>query len=173
MNIVLLGYMGCGKSTIGNALASNLEIQYLDLDDYIQTKEKKIIREIFEEKGEIYFRKKENQYLQEVLQSTIDTVISLGGGTPCFAGNMELLKNDKKSKSIYLKTSLPELVDRLFPKKDKRPLIAHLSNRDDLDDFIRKHLFERSFYYNQAESIISTDNKTIKEIVAEIKTTLF
>ena len=86
---------------------------------------------------------------------------------------MELIKNTKESKSIYLKTSLSELVNRLLPEKEQRPLISHLDSRDDLDDFIRKHLFERSFYYNQAEYVISTDNRTIGEIVTEIKTILF
>ncbi|WP_378176747.1 shikimate kinase [Aquimarina sp. SS2-1] len=172
MNIILLGYMGCGKSSIGRDLASELNLECLDLDDYIEAQEKKTINQIFEEKGEIYFRKKENEYLKELLDSKRNTIISLGGGTPCFAGNLELIKERKDAKSIYLKTSLQELVHRLFVEKNKRPLIAHLNSETDLKDFIRKHLFERSFYYNQAEYIISTDDKTVKEIVAEIRSVL-
>ncbi|MFD2565501.1 shikimate kinase [Aquimarina rubra] len=173
MNIILLGYMGCGKSSIGRDLASKLKMECLDLDDYIEAQEKKSINQIFEEKGEIYFRKKENEYLKEVLETYSNTIISLGGGTPCFAGNLELIKDNKDAKSVYLKTSLQELVDRLFVEKDKRPLISHLNLEEDLKDFIRKHLFERSFYYNQAEYVISTDDKTVKEVVAEIQETLF
>jgi len=173
MNIVLLGYMGCGKSSIGRELASELNLKYLDLDDYIVAQEKKEIRQIFEDRGEIYFRKKENQYLKEVLDSHSNTIISLGGGTPCFAGNLELINGYKNVKSVYLKTSLEELVNRLFVEREKRPLIAHIATQDDLKDFIRKHLFERSFYYNQAAYIISTDDKTIQRVVAETQTTLF
>ncbi|WP_298547468.1 shikimate kinase [uncultured Aquimarina sp.] len=173
MNIILLGYMGCGKSSIGRDLADKLKMKCLDLDDYIESQEKKTISQIFEDNGEIYFRKKENQYLKEVLETKTNTIISLGGGTPCFAGNLEILKNSKNAKSVYLKTSLQELVNRLFKEKEKRPLIEHISSQDDLKDFIRKHLFERSFYYNQAEYIISTDDKTIEAIATEIQNTLF
>ncbi|WP_299214412.1 shikimate kinase [uncultured Aquimarina sp.] len=173
MNIILIGYMGCGKSSIGRDLALKLEMKCLDLDDYIEAQEKKSVNQIFQDQGEIYFRKKENQYLNEVLETYTNTIISLGGGTPCFVGNLEIIKNNKNAKSVYLKTSLQELVNRLFLEKGKRPLIAHVSSKDDLKDFIRKHLFERSFYYNQAEYVISTDDKTVEEIATEIKNTLF
>jgi len=85
MNIVLLGYMGCGKSSIGNELASKTAMEFLDLDDYIESQEKKSISQIFEDHGEIYFRKKEHLYLKEVLEKYKNSIISLGGGTPCFA----------------------------------------------------------------------------------------
>ncbi|MHA7058051.1 shikimate kinase [Aquimarina sp. M1] len=173
MNIILLGYMGCGKSSIGKGLASKLKMECLDLDDYIEAQEKKSISQIFEEKGEIYFRKKENKYLKEVLETFSNTIISLGGGTPCFAGNLELIKGNSHTKSIYLKTSLQELVNRLFVEKDKRPLLSHLDTEYSLKDFIRKHLFERSFYYNQAQYIISTDTKTVDEVATEIQQVLF
>ncbi|MBW1294564.1 shikimate kinase [Aquimarina litoralis] len=173
MNIVLLGYMGCGKSSIAKELASQLGMNSLDLDHYIEDQEKKSIAQIFKDHGEIYFRKKESQYLKQLLETYTNHIISLGGGTPCFAGNMELIKNDATSKSIYLKTSLEELVNRLFTEKEHRPLIAHISSKEDLKDFIRKHLFERSFYYNQAEHMVSTDAKNVKEIALEIKELLF
>ncbi|MDH7444296.1 shikimate kinase [Aquimarina sp. 2201CG14-23] len=173
MNIILLGYMGCGKSSIGRDLASRLKMKCLDLDDYIEDQEKKSIKQIFADKGEIYFRKKETEYLKQLLEIRSNTIISLGGGTPCFAGNIELIKNNDKAKSVYLKTSLQELVSRLYLEKDKRPLIAHINSQEDLKDFIRKHLFERSYYYNQAEYVISTDSKTVTEIAEEIQASLF
>lgn len=173
MNIILLGYMGCGKSSIAKALAGKLKMNSIDLDDYIENQENKTITQIFTDHGEIYFRKRENHYLKQLLETHTNHIISLGGGTPCFAGNMELLKDNDQSKSIYLKTSLDELVDRLFIEKEKRPLIAHITSKENLKDFIRKHLFERSFYYNQAASIVSTDKKTVNEIAQEIESTLF
>jgi len=173
MSIVLMGYMGCGKSSIGKRLSSKLNMEYLDLDNYLEKKEQKSIKQIFEDYGEIYFRRKETEYLKEVLEMYPDAIISLGGGTPCFAGNIEVIKESITAKSVYLKTSLEELVDRLFKEKDNRPLIAHIEDKESLKDFIRKHLFERSFYYNQAAFVIATDDKTIDAVVGEIKEVLF
>lgn len=172
MNIVLLGYMGCGKSTVGRVLANNLEKDYLDLDAFIETKEGMSISEIFEQKGEIYFRKKEAEHLKSCLEIKKNTILSLGGGTPCFGNNIEYVKTAKNAVSIYLKTSLETLVERLIPEKAKRPLIAHLETKDALDDFVRKHLFERSFYYNQAQYAISTDHKTAIQLAEEIQALL-
>ncbi len=173
MNIVLLGYMGSGKSLIGRDLAQERKLEYLDLDDYIENQEKKTISQVFEEKGEIYFRKIESIYLKEVLDIQNNTVISLGGGTPCFAGNLDIIKNKKGVKSIYLHTSLDELTQRLFVERGKRPIIAHLETKEGLKDFIRKHLFERSFYYNQADYKVVTDQKDKNQITEEIVSLLF
>ncbi|WP_062061057.1 shikimate kinase [Aquimarina longa] len=173
MNIVLIGYMGSGKSLLGSGLSSSLKLNYLDLDDYIENQEKKSISKIFKDQGEIYFRKKESLYLKEVLESHQNTIISLGGGTPCFAGNIEIITNKETVKSVYLQTSLEELTKRLFTERDKRPLIAHLETLDQLKDFIRKHLFERSFYYNQADYKVTTDQKNVAQIVEECKVALF
>ncbi len=173
MILALIGYMGSGKSLIGSGLAKSLSYQYLDLDDYIEIQEKKSIKDIFQEKGEIYFRKKEALYLKEVLENQNNTIISLGGGTPCFSGNLELIKSTENTKSIYLQTSLEELTRRLFEEREKRPLIAHLNTVEDLKDFIRKHLFERSFYYNQSDYKVVTDQKNADQICDEINSLLF
>ncbi len=172
MNIVLMGYMGCGKSSIGRGLAEKLELEYVDLDAYIEKQEKKSIKQIFETKGEIYFRKIETQYLQQLLETAQQTILSLGGGTPCFSGNIERIKAAPVH-SIYLKTSIEELVKRLYVEKEQRPLIAHIASEELLADFVRKHLFERSFYYSQAAHTVTTDQKTIATIVDEIQERLF
>lgn len=168
MNIVLMGYMGSGKSLVGRDLATKMKLDYLDLDDYIEIQEKKSIRKIFDDQGEIYFRKKESLYLKEVLDTYENTVISLGGGTPCFAGNLETVANKENAKSIYLQTSLDELTKRLFAERSKRPLISHITTLNELKDFVRKHLFERSFYYNQADHRVITDQKNENQISEEI-----
>jgi len=161
--IVLLGYMGSGKSTIGKLLANKLQFRFIDLDQYIEKQEEDTIPNIFKNKGEIYFRKKEHQYLKEVLAFKKDVILSLGGGTPCFAGNMDIVKKVGAS-SIYLKLSIPTIVKRLAPEKAGRPLIAHIEKEEDLVEFIGKHLFERSYYYNQAERVISVDDETPEQI---------
>ncbi|PKV50068.1 shikimate kinase [Aquimarina sp. MAR_2010_214] len=173
MNIVLIGYMGSGKSLIGRGLADKMKLNYLDLDDFIEIQEKKSIKKIFDDQGEIYFRKKESLYLKEVLDTYENTIISLGGGTPCFAGNLETVINKENTKSLYLQTSLEELTKRLFAERNKRPLISHIATSNELKDFVRKHLFERSFYYNQADYKVITDQKNKDQISEEVIALLF
>ncbi|WP_296386838.1 shikimate kinase, partial [Winogradskyella sp.] len=91
MIVVLMGYMGSGKSTIGRELATVLNYSFLDLDDYIVDKEKASVSNIFKTKGEIYFRKKETEYLKELTDSSQHLVLALGGGTPCYGKNIDIL----------------------------------------------------------------------------------
>ncbi|HET8855103.1 MAG TPA: shikimate kinase [Salinimicrobium sp.] len=168
MKIIFMGYMGSGKSRVGEALAQSLDVDYLDLDQLISRSEEKEISQIFEDSGEIYFRRKEYEVLEETLALNKEYVLSLGGGTPCFGKNLEKIKQTPGVNLVYLKTSIGELTKRLFPEKESRPLISHLQSKADLEDYIRKHLFERGFYYNQADHIISTDSKEIREISSEI-----
>jgi shikimate kinase len=164
--IILMGYMGAGKSTIGKILAQKIKFKFVDLDKVIEKNENLSVNEIFNLKGELYFRKIENAILKEVLNSEENQIISLGGGTPCYSNNIDLFKKDN-FKTIYLNRSVENLVENLKGKKDKRPL---LKNMDDLQllEYISKHLFERSFYYNQSQIIINSDNKSKEEITDEI-----
>lgn len=165
MKLVLLGYMGCGKSAISKGIQESLDLERIDLDDYIEEKEGNTITNIFAEKGEIYFRKLETQSLQEVLELKKDYILSLGGGTPCFGNNMELI--NKQAKSIYLQAAVPTLVERLLPEKAQRPLIARIKDQD-LPEFVGKHLFERSQFYSLAQIAVSVDKKSVTAIVEEI-----
>ena len=166
MHIVLLGYMASGKSTIGKLLSKQINYPFLDLDEYITQNEKLTIPEIFAQKGEIYFRKKEHEYLKEVLQNKQDVILSLGGGTPCYANNMELI-HQQNALSIYLRASIATLTDRIVKHKSTRPLVAFLMDGQ-VPEFIAKHLFERRFFYEQAQKTVSIDAKTENEIVQEI-----
>jgi shikimate kinase len=164
--IVLLGYMGCGKSTIAQNLSKITNIPFLDLDKIIEERAKMSINEIFEKHGEIYFRKLEHQIFVELLQSVENNIIGLGGGTPCYANNHELLKGEDVV-SIYLKASIDTLYSRLIYNKSKRPLIANM-NEEEMKEFIAKHLFDRSFYYNHAQHKVSVDDKSVEETVKDI-----
>lgn len=170
MHIVLLGYMASGKSTIGKLLSEHTKQPFLDLDEYIAQKEKLSIPEIFSQKGEIYFRKIEHECLKEVLENSQDVILSLGGGTPCYANNMDLI-HQQKAVSIYLRASIATLTDRILKQKASRPLVAFLSD-DQVSEFIAKHLFERRFFYEQAQHTISIDHKNEATIVAEINALL-
>ncbi len=167
MQIVLLGYMGSGKTTIGKVLADKLNVKCLDLDDYIEGTEGMKISNIFSDKGEIYFRKKEAESLREVLSMEDDFVLSIGGGTPCYANNMTTISEMTKN-GVYLKVGLRELVERLSKEKTERPLIASIPD-EELPEFIGKHLFERSFYYNQASHVVDCNSKSVEKIVVEIE----
>nr|WP_314897323.1 shikimate kinase [uncultured Flavobacterium sp.] len=164
--IILLGYMGCGKSTIANKLSKIIEIPFVDLDKKIEEKTNLSINAIFEKHGEIYFRKLEREVFIELLNSPDNLIIGLGGGTPCYANNHELLKGDNVV-SVYLKASIETLFNRLAHNKSKRPLIADKSD-DEMKEFIAKHLFDRSFYYNQAQHKVIVDDKTIEQTVMDI-----
>ena len=167
MKIVLLGYMGSGKSTIATYLSEKVQLPYKDLDACIEKKEGMSITSLFERKGEIYFRKVEHQVFRELLSSSDSFVLSLGGGTPCYANNHELLQGDGII-SIYLKTSIDQLCLRILKEKNFRPLLAKKRD-DELKEFIAQHLFERSYFYNQATHFVVTDGKTPDEIVATIQ----
>ncbi|MFI2743977.1 shikimate kinase [Zhouia sp. PK063] len=167
MLIVLMGYMGCGKSSVGKMLAAENNIPFIDLDDYIEEKEQQTVQEIFKTKGEIFFRKLETVSLESLLSASEGAVISLGGGTPCYGNNIEIIQN-KASHNFYLKASIETLTERLVKEKEHRPLIKNINN-DELSDFIRKHLFERNFFYMQAGNIITVDDKSIPEVVLEIQ----
>ena len=170
MKIILLGYMGSGKTTVGKCLSQKIFIPFYDLDHYIEKREKSSIAEIFKNKGEIYFRKIEHHYLQEFLEKKDEYVLSLGGGTPCYAGNMNLIL-ESNVHSIYLQANIPTLKERIKQNKTKRPLIASLSN-DKISEFIVKHLFERKNFYEQAEYTISVNHKDVNTIAAEIRIAL-
>lgn len=167
MKIVLVGYMGSGKTTIGKILAKDLNLSFIDLDDYIEQSESMTISQLFQSKGEIYFRKKEYLYLKEILAEQNNFVLSTGGGTPCYGDNMNAII-DETENNFYLKVSLPGLVERLSIEKSERPLIKDTPN-EDLPEFIGKHLFERSFYYLKANHVVNCDAKIPAIIVEEIK----
>ncbi len=165
MIISLIGYMGCGKSHISKVLSKKMGLKLIDLDKEIISRNEKSITEIFEKQGEIYFRKQERVILEEILNSEKDCILSLGGGTPAYYNNIDII--NQSSESIYLRSSVGTLTERLLKQKQKRPLIAKIAD-EDLPEFIAKHLFERQVFYAQAKYTVSTDAKTPEEIVAEI-----
>ena len=164
--IVLLGYMGSGKSTLGSVLALKLGYKFIDLDDFIEAIEQKDIKMIFEEHGAIYFRKVERLALEQVLNQKEKTVIALGGGTPCYYNNMQLI--NLNSTSIYLNMSVKELTDRLWEERHHRPLIAGIRSIEELQEFIGKHLFERSAFYQEAHISLLIKSKTVNDVLDDI-----
>ncbi|MEN8137001.1 MAG: shikimate kinase [Bacteroidota bacterium] len=164
--ITLLGYMGSGKSTYGSLLAEKLGYSFVDLDDYIVDELKMSIAEIFQAKGEKWFREYESESLNKLIKSDGNILLSLGGGTPVYNNNMELI--NRYSKSIYLNASVDTLYEYLKNARSKRPIIKDLSDVE-LYEFILKHLGKRREYYKMAKSSVITDKKTIEQIVDELE----
>ena len=158
--------MGAGKTTIGKQLSNKLRYNFIDLDQFIEESNQISISSIFSNKGESYFRDIESLHLKKVLELD-NTVISLGGGTPCFNNNMRLIKNHSKSIFIDLPTKM--LVSRLKNGRLKRPLIQDKSD-DELFDFINTLRSKRLSYYNQANLIINKREDIISHILDFINT---
>ena len=158
--------MGSGKSLISSKLNSIKKIEKIDLDFEISKELENSIPEIFEKRGELFFRKKEKEILERIFSLKEECMLSLGGGTPCYYDNMEVI--NENSISIYLRAKVDTLVKRLLEDKIHcRPLINRIPD-EQLPEFIGQHLFERNHFYNQAKIIIDTDNLTAEEIADEI-----
>ena len=162
-----MGYMGSGKTLVSKELSVLNNFKIFDLDTEISKQKNRSITEIFKEKGEIFFRKTEKEVLEKILSTEKNIILSLGGGTPCYYNNIDSI--NEKTISVFLKTNVKTLAQRLSSEKDKRPLIQNISN-EDLPEFIAKHLFERNPFYNQAKITINTDNLSAREIAEEILT---
>jgi shikimate kinase len=157
--------MACGKSSVAKEIAKNSPFKFIDLDTVISDREDMPISDIFKYKGEIYFRKKESLYLNELLDQNNKIILSVGGGTPCYGNNMALI--NKKATSVFINTPLNILVKRLLLEKASRPLVADLSE-DDLKEFVAKHLFERLVFYEKAQHVLNTSDKDVSVISSEI-----
>ena len=157
--------MGSGKTLVSKELSVLNNFKIFDLDTEISKQKNRSITEIFKEKGEIFFRKTEKEVLEKILSTEKNIILSLGGGTPCYYNNIDSI--NEKTISVFLKTNVKTLAQRLSSEKDKRPLIQNISN-EDLPEFIAKHLFERNPFYNQAKITINTDNLSAREIAEEI-----
>jgi shikimate kinase len=165
MRIFLVGYMGSGKSTLGKKLAHNLELDFIDLDSYIEKEEGRTIAAIFDEDGEDYFRKLERVYLHRIIDND-DVVISTGGGTPCYFDNMEQM-NDY-GKTVYINMHPKALIPRLQSSAQLRPLIKGLEGVE-LLDYIYKTLRDREFYYKKSHFTVpgfSLNAKKLQELIS-------
>ncbi len=145
--IFLIGFMASGKTKLGKKIAKRLNLEFLDLDSHIEERYLESINSIFKDRGEEAFRKIEYNVLKE-LSFKKPTIVSLGGGTPCYMDNMEFIK--KTGKSIYLKLSPEILIGRLRADKVNRPLVANL-NDFELVEFVKSTLKERELDYKKAD----------------------
>lgn len=145
--IFLIGYMGCGKSTLGRNVSKLTGVDFIDLDSYIEGRYHLSVRDIFAAKGEEGFRDIERMMLHEVAEFE-NVIVACGGGTPCFFDNMDYMNS--KGTTVFLNTSLPKLHTRLMRGRHKRPLIAGKSD-EELKQFIVEALEKRMPHYSKAK----------------------
>jgi shikimate kinase len=164
MRIYLVGYMGCGKSTLGLNLAKSLGLTFIDLDKFIEERNCKTVPQLFEELGEPGFRKKERQALEEVSQFN-DVVIATGGGAPCFFDNMELM--NATGITLFMDIDPAILAERLLKSKTDRPLIRG-KNQEQLVGFITESLQKRYPFYSKARFRVTNPDKMLQTAIREI-----
>lgn len=163
--IILIGYMGAGKSTLGKQLSKKLGIPFIDSDLRIEELEGKSIEEIFDQKGESYFRTKEAELIHALFAEN-EFVLSTGGGLPCFNGLMDKLNT--LGTTIYLQHKPELLFGRLRVNNSKRPLIAKL-NDNELRAYINSKITEREIYYTKAQIILNKEEQTRDEIIRRLR----
>ena len=151
--IILIGYMGSGKTTVGKALSKETGMMFYDLDWYIESRMRKTVSQIFAEKGEEGFRKIEYNLLHEVAEFE-DVIISCGGGTPCFFDNMDYL--NQQGDVVYLKATPETLYKHLLMAKVERPLLKD-KTPEELIAYITEHLKEREPFYGKARHILDVN----------------
>ena len=153
VRIIIIGYMGAGKTTVGKALARTLKLPFYDLDWYIEGRMRKTVAQLFAERGEEGFRQVERNMLHQVAAFE-DVVISCGGGTPCFFDNMEYL--NAQGETIYLKATPEVLYKHLQMGKTVRPLLRDKTPEETLD-FINSQLAHREPFYNKAHHTLDVN----------------
>ena len=163
MPIFLIGYMGSGKSKIGNDLSQIMNVPFVDLDNLIEQELGLDICDIFNQKGESFFRKQEQYYLTS-LNYTKYMIVAVGGGTPCFFDNMHFMNS--VGLTIYLKVSCEELVNRL-QFNNSRPLL--LNKKVNLQDLVKEQLIEREKYYQNSQYVIESDAISIDQVSQLLK----
>jgi len=163
----LWGYMGSGKSSVGRAVARNLNLEFKDLDNIIIEESGMSISDFIGDRGELAFRKLERQLLLE--HQNFDGIFSCGGGTPCYYDNAEWMVS--KGQAVYLRASPSWLHHRLASSRTrgiKRPQLTGVADQD-LAEFIAKHLFERQHFYQMAQHKIAVDQNSKEQVIENLE----
>ena len=164
--IFLVGYMGCGKSTLGRKLAHHLCCRMVDTDRMVENNEGASVADVFHYEGETYFREVERKALEESIQKTQRVVVSTGGGLPVWKDNMVWMNH--VGMTIFLRRSATQIASRMSPYgRQKRPRLRGLSD-EELVAFMEKDMQERNPFYEQAAYCLDCDQRSDQEIVDEI-----
>lgn len=161
MKLFLIGYMGSGKTTLGDPLAKRLNIPFIDMDRLLEQREGKSVTRIFEEAGESGFREIERDVLQEsVLPDNF--VMATGGGAPCFFDNMDWM--NRQGITMYLRVPAEEIARRLAQGRSDRPLLRDIPE-EELTEVIRERIAQREKFYLQAQLIMEQSDLTVEQLL--------
>jgi len=163
MKLVLIGFMGVGKTSVGKKLAKKLNFKFIDTDYEIEKLENKTISQIFEDYGEEYFRSLETKVLKNSLKEK-NIIISTGGGIITNKENYEILKNEKNV--IFLDASVETIISHLYNEINKRPLLKNSKNLSDKIEELLSIRYEK--YKEVSDILIKVDNKNIDEVISQI-----
>ena len=166
MKLFLVGYMGCGKSTLGKKLAKRANCEFVDMDSLIEQREGATIADIFHYAGEEYFRQKERELIEELGAADGNYIVSTGGGVPTWQDNMERM--NALGESVYLHRTAQNIASRLSPHgRQKRPKLRGL-NDEELVEFMTRNMAEREPFYAKATHIVECVQRSDEEIIDAI-----
>lgn len=164
--LFLVGYMGCGKSTLGRKLARRLGVAFVDTDALVEEREGAAVADVFRYEGEEHFRQVEREVLEDVIASEDAAVVSTGGGLPVWGDNMQRM--NEAGDTVYLRRSADQIARRLSPYgRQKRPRLRGLSD-DELVGFMERDMAAREPFYTQARLIIDCTETSDEELVERI-----
>ena len=163
MKVILIGFMGVGKTSVGKRLAEKLNFDFIDTDYEIELLVNKTIPEIFENYGENYFRQLENRILKKSLKEN-DVVISTGGGIISTKQNYDILKNEEKV--IFLDASVETIVSHLQNEVNKRPMLTKSKNLNNKIEELLSTRYKK--YIKVSDIVIDVDGKNIDEVISQI-----
>ena len=171
MKLFLIGYMGCGKSSLGRKIAKRGGMRFVDMDSVIEEREGASVSDIFHYQGETYFREKERELIEELAVAQDDVVISTGGGVPTWQDNMARM--NEIGECVYLRRTAEQIASRLSPHgRQKRPKLRGL-NDEELVAFMTANMAEREPFYAQANHCVDcvslSDEELIEKILAVVK----
>ncbi len=169
MNLFIIGYMACGKTTFGRALAKHAGVEFIDLDFYIEQRFRKTINDIFAEKGEEGFRKIESSMLREVGEFE-NVIISCGGGTPCFHNNMDYMLSH--GNVVWLEATPEKITQRLIRNSSRRPLMRGKSP-EEIRTSVDADLKARHEHYSRANLRFSGENLENRNQISDSIETFF
>lgn len=163
MKLFLIGYMGCGKSSLGRKLAKRADYEFVDMDSVIEQREGAPVADIFHYAGEEYFRQKERAIIEEIGAMAGNYVVSTGGGVPTWTDNMERMNT--LGQTVYLRRTAEQIASRLSPHgRQKRPKLRGL-NDEELVEFMTKNMAERESFYSKATHVIECSSYSDEEII--------
>lgn len=167
MIVFLIGYMGCGKTSLGKRLAQRIGCRFVDTDQLVERREGAAVCDIFHYEGEEYFRRRERETLEELIRTGEELVIATGGGAPVWRDNMELMNG--AGTTVYVRRSAACIASRLSPYgRWKRPKLRGLSDRE-LIAFMTENLAEREPFYMRAHLLVDGDALSDERIVERIE----